>query len=295
MKPTHIVTHPGTAHIDDLMSVCVALAVWPINVVERRQPTVDEIEDPEVLVLDIGLLHDPERMCFDHHQYHKTAEAECALSLLAKSITWDGVNVHEAFSIAKWYESMKILDAKGIADLAQHLNINIQSIHATKSPLIGAMLYEFQKHPRREVQPTSSHPGVIRFDPFLACLQLLGRQILGTAVATFKQVQKLNQKCKIIKVEGVYGYVLESSDCRGSKVWRENQEVDLKFSITHASRSDGWVITRYDSKVVNLKQLHDHEDVEYVRPDGYKLKTKNRNEVQPSELVKLAIKKNANR
>lgn len=63
-----IVTHPGVSHADDVFAVA-----WMRNLgceleVERRVPTPEELDDPEVMVLDIGGSYDYAKMNFDHHQ-----------------------------------------------------------------------------------------------------------------------------------------------------------------------------------------------------------------------------------
>ena len=53
-----IVTHAGHAHRDDFLSVCFTLALCAEYnnepVVERRNPTEEELNDADVVVLDVG-------------------------------------------------------------------------------------------------------------------------------------------------------------------------------------------------------------------------------------------------
>ena len=63
-----IVTHPGGAHKDDLLAVCVLAALHGCPIV-RREPTPEELDDPQVAVVDIGGIHDPARSNFDHHHF----------------------------------------------------------------------------------------------------------------------------------------------------------------------------------------------------------------------------------
>jgi uncharacterized UPF0160 family protein len=63
-----IVTHPGVFHADDAMSVALTNFLTGTRLpVERRNPTSEELEDPSVLVLDVGGIFDPSRSDYDHH------------------------------------------------------------------------------------------------------------------------------------------------------------------------------------------------------------------------------------
>ena len=48
-----IVTHPGGAHKDDLLAVCLMVARHGAPVV-RRDPTDDDLNDASIAVVDIG-------------------------------------------------------------------------------------------------------------------------------------------------------------------------------------------------------------------------------------------------
>lgn len=87
-----IVTHGGKAHLDDYMSVVIALAAQKLvadetmgAIVERRDPTPEELEDPETLVLDVGGVYDPAKGNYDHHQLGRGSK-ESAMTLLASNI-----------------------------------------------------------------------------------------------------------------------------------------------------------------------------------------------------------------
>ena len=101
-----IITHGGNAHLDDLMACAIALVdrTWGYLenghdvslvralckasddvVIERRDPTEDELENPHVLVLDVGGHYRPDLGNFDHHQFPKGTK-ESAMSLFAASV-----------------------------------------------------------------------------------------------------------------------------------------------------------------------------------------------------------------
>jgi hypothetical protein len=63
-----IITHGGTCHADETFA-CAALGfLYPDAPILRRDPTPEELADPEIAVIDIGDIYDPETACHDHHQ-----------------------------------------------------------------------------------------------------------------------------------------------------------------------------------------------------------------------------------
>lgn len=109
-----IIVHPGRAHLDDMYACAMAVAGEviagemgdPANqtpVIERKEPSQAELDDAEVLVLDVGRVHDPARSCFDHHQLPRGTE-ESAMTLLAKHLSLpDGAGADAGDS---WYSVM---------------------------------------------------------------------------------------------------------------------------------------------------------------------------------------------
>jgi len=65
---TRIIVHPGIFHADDVFACAWLRHLGCDAPVDRRVPTPEELEDPAVLVADIGGRHEPALMNFDHHQ-----------------------------------------------------------------------------------------------------------------------------------------------------------------------------------------------------------------------------------
>lgn len=106
-----IVVHGGIAHLDDIMACALAYAYGvPHNVqIDRRNPTLEELDSPAVLVLDVGGVHDPARLDFDHHQRPRTDEPKCAFKLLGE---WLGED--ETLSrLFPWYSVWNVVDVLG--------------------------------------------------------------------------------------------------------------------------------------------------------------------------------------
>ncbi len=106
-----IVVHGGLAHVDDIMSCALAYAFGvPHDApIERRNPKPGELDDLSTLVLDVGGVHDPARLDFDHHQRARTDEPKCAFRLFAE---WLGVH-EEMRLLHPWYTAWNLMDVTG--------------------------------------------------------------------------------------------------------------------------------------------------------------------------------------
>ena len=103
-----IITHPGGAHKDDFLACSVLLSNHSVSIF-RRDPTEQELEDPEVAVVDIGHQHDPQLNNFDHHQLPRDHEPTCALSLVLQKF-----EIYEdTKEFCSWLETTEWFDCRG--------------------------------------------------------------------------------------------------------------------------------------------------------------------------------------
>ncbi len=103
-----VVTHNGTFHADDMFA-CAVVSLWmkkhntPWRLVRTRDMAIIEKAD---VVFDVGLVHDPAHMRFDHHQkggagFHKNSIPFAAFGLVWESLgkelcdgnefVWEGI------------------------------------------------------------------------------------------------------------------------------------------------------------------------------------------------------------
>lgn len=70
MTPTihTLLVHPGTFHADDAFTAAGFRLLVPGVKILRKEPTQEELDDPEIAVADVGGIYDPATNCFDHHQ-----------------------------------------------------------------------------------------------------------------------------------------------------------------------------------------------------------------------------------
>lgn len=117
-----ISTHPGRAHRDEFLSCCLLLGMLPGASVVRRKVTPAEIDNPTIAVVDTGGIHDPEKACFDHHQFRSQEEIEeprCALTLVLEAL---GLLTH-ARKVWPWLLPTEILDCYGVTAVARMMGI----------------------------------------------------------------------------------------------------------------------------------------------------------------------------
>ena len=75
------VTHPGRAHPDDMMAWSRILFSYPNLEVQRRKPIEMELDDPEIIIFDIGGRYEPNKLNFDHHN---TDPNICSFEMIVK-------------------------------------------------------------------------------------------------------------------------------------------------------------------------------------------------------------------
>jgi len=63
-----IIVHPGIFHPDEAFGVAELRLLGCNAPVERKNPTQEELDDPMIIVLDVGGRFDVRTNCYDHHQ-----------------------------------------------------------------------------------------------------------------------------------------------------------------------------------------------------------------------------------
>ena len=178
-----IITHGGNAHLDDIMACALVLVnrTWSYQekhgettiekalnkafedvVIERRDPTDEELANPHILVLDVGGHYRPELNDFDHHQFPKGTK-ESAMSLYAASVglpngAFDGIAKYEpdsekypVDSLASfleeafpWFRTRVAVDACGPFATAKENNVEWSVVEKFLGPLEDVVLKMFE-------------------------------------------------------------------------------------------------------------------------------------------------------
>ena len=145
-KVRRIVVHGGLAHVDDIMACALAYAFGvPHDAqIERRNPTSEELGDGTTLVLDVGGVHDPARLDFDHHQRSRSEPPKCAFKLLGE---WLGVD-EELALLFPWYTAWNLVDVLGPFASAKAIGADWKLLDGLiDNPLADFMIRRFADDP----------------------------------------------------------------------------------------------------------------------------------------------------
>lgn len=294
-----IITHAGKAHLDDLMAVALGYVkttypAAPINAAtppearinalketlkdviavvpfERRDPTPEELEDPDVLVVDVGGRHEPEKSNYDHHQFARGTR-KSAMSILADDMAFDeGVSFREFLTaVYPWFETRVVVDACGPFQAAKESEMTWDAVAQFLGPCEELVLKLFEAGNRTVVR-------------------LLAEDILEKAEA----FDAVGQAMKFHNVDGVNVF-----DFTPAPVWAVDAVSDANtrsaeggVAVFHDNRGDGLTLLRLkDDPRVDFTRVKDDPEVAFAHPGGFICKTKTKNPDEALRLIRAAVK-----
>ena len=265
-----IITHPGGAHKDDFLACSVLLSTHPVSIF-RRDPTEQELDDPEVAVVDIGHQHDPKLNNFDHHQLPRDHEPTCALSLVLQKF-----EIYEdTKEFCSWLETTEWFDCRGPHDTAEWLGVGREAMAKLNSPLDVTMFQAFARQKEH-------HPG----EPVWEVMKMMGTDLVQyvtglrgriNQVAKIEEFWDLGQGEDMIKVAFVPRTEPEVEEASGGLAWRIKElglEEDVVAMVYPDSRGEGYGMRRYnDSPVVDFSKLSEEPEVHFTHNRGFIAKT----------------------
>ncbi len=265
-----IVTHPGGAHKDDLLAVCV-LAAKHGAPVERRDPTPADLEDAGVAVVDIGGVHDPALYNFDHHHFDREHPPTCALSLVL-----DHLGLYEdAKRFCDWLEPAEWFDSRGPNKTAAWLGVPRKAVSQLNSPIDMTLL-------RRFAAASTHAPG----EPLYAYMQMVGQDLLDyldTVRARIAFVRANAARWSVhVGDETVEAVFLprtdppadEPSAAAKAYVRAEGLEQVVAAIVYPDRRGTGFGIARYeDHPRLDFSAVGDEADVHFAHKSGFMCKT----------------------
>lgn len=280
-----IITHPGGAHKDDFLACSVLLSNHPVSIF-RRDPTEQELEDPEVAVVDIGHQHDPELNNFDHHQLPRDHEPTCALSLVLQKL-----EIYEdTKEFCSWLETTEWFDCRGPHDTAEWLGVDREAMAKLNSPLDVTMFQAFAKQKEH-------HPG----EPVWEVMKMMGTDLVQyvtglrgriNQVAKIEEFWDLGQGEDMIKVAFVPRTEPEVEEASGGLAWRIKElglEEEVVAMVYPDSRGGGYGMRRYDDNLaLDFSQLSEEPDVHFTHNRGFIAKTSTTEVSRLKELLFLA-------
>ena len=280
-----IVTHPGGAHKDDLLAVCVLIARFGAPVL-RQDPSPEQLADPKVAVVDIGANHDPERMNFDHHHFPRDHPPTCALSLVLESM---GL-YEDARQFCDWLETAEWFDSRGPNKTAAWLGVPRQAVSQLNSPIDITLLRRFAQ--RERLDPGDTLYEYMRFvgEDLLDHLRL-ARQRLDF-VACHAEHWKLpagDEAIEVIFLPRIDPLPEEPSNAVASYIRAEGLENTIAASVYPDRRGSGYGIARYeDHPRMDFSTLGSEPDVRFAHKTGFMCKTEATDQDRLKELVRRA-------
>ena len=259
----HIVTHSGQAHRDELLTIGLAFAVEGVVPIYRREPTQEELADPQILVLDVGGKHEPALSNFDHHQRGRDEKPECALSLYAQD-----KGLEEVLNLQKWYGPLIQMDVRGPFATAKELGLS-RFPFELMGPIEGQILMAFQN--ATEVLPGSIISNV---------LDLIGTGMLTSAKEYAEKTMLLAEKVKVVEIKGLQALIFETTDTEGSQDIRDRKYPDAAISLAWDDRGNGWTLYRFnDHPAVDFSALEGDTKILFAHKGGFIAKTHERLEL----------------
>jgi len=247
-----IIIHPGTAHFDDFFAVSLILAVDndTAYTIERRNPTEEELANPEIWVVDIGEQLEPELKNFDHHQ---GTNISASFILVA-----DHLGLTDTLKILPWWEYKDTVDRFGAGKIADELGID--SLFPFFSPVEDWFLSIFQKNP----------------NDISDLLRSFGQNIIEAARLLASQF-KFWEGCETHTVKNKTVLVGLTNNSWGLQRYGKKMDPPADISITYDSRGPGWKLCRLnDAKGVDFSKLEGHKDLLFAHKTGFIAKTKKR-------------------
>lgn len=271
-----IITHPGTAHKDDFLTVSVLLATLGEAEVFRCEPTSADLADPKIYVVDVGMEYAPERSNFDHHQ---DRSLPCAFHLVMQHL-----GHHDAAKqVFVWYPHMSMMDVRGPYRTAEHLGVDSSILFASSSPIDGFVLSRF------------SRLTILRSSDLLyEFMKTLGEELIALISHKMVRLERLKNEAEIVPVKHLKAII-----CMIDDEPKLAMELFLRFlndervvvSITPAIRGEGWEMLRLENhRNVDFRVIENHPAVSFVHANGFLAKTHRRLPLpEVLDLVRLAI------
>ena len=295
----YCIIHPGQAHNDDVLAAAFAQILQddedylPLH---RREPTEEELNNPNVLVLDVGMRHEPELSNYDHHQLPDDHDPECALSLLLKH---RAPELHAALMLTAWYPSLIEIDSKGPFAWAA-----ARGLDTFPFGLVGAIdgpvkaLFESMGPDDILGRPLQDSSEVWP----LWLLAHIATNHVSYAQKLLSSFRLIEEIAEPVEVEGVAGVLFDSTEVAAMQQWRdrtlEKEGLELAFSISRDDRGGGWSLYRFNDDpgidfskhIITLKPKPEYvEGVSFSHPGGFISKTEDLSKEELLKLVRSAV------
>lgn len=256
-----IVTHPGRAHKDEILAVAFLLATGRIDQVCRREPTQEDLEDPNTYVIDVGGRHEPALLNFDHHQLPRDAAPCCALTLVLEHLGWQDA----ARSVLQWFDQVELLDSKGPRVAAEALGMTADNFAKILDPIGSAVCRWFG-------DATLLQRGDFLFE----LLERLGRDYTSYLQKVTERLGELSERAVIVQVAGctvidVTAIDRDDDPLLGLEMWVRQRTPQSIATVSQATRGNGVTLYRRTGAEARLDfgRIKGQPGVEFVHASGF--------------------------
>ena len=282
-----IVTHPGSAHKDELLACCVLLASNSAPI-ERREPTGADLDDPATAVVDVGDEHDPRRGNFDHHQFPREHPPLCSLSLVLQDL---GL-YEDAKQFCEWLEPAEWFDCRGANRTAEWLGVERDIIGKLNSPIDVTLLRRFAVQARHE-------PG----ETIWEMMRLIGLDLIEYLTSLRQRLDYIHQHRELWALSDAEGKParflflprlepLADEPSAGLALYLKEQglEESVIGMVYPDRRSGGYGLTRYnDHPSLDFCRIEAEPDVHFAHKSGFLAKTSATDQARLKQLATQAL------
>ncbi len=275
---SRIVTHGGGPHMDDLISVCIVLAMEDdIKCVERRPVEPEEIADPAVWVLDQGGVHDPEKKNFDHHQF-PAGTRKCTLSLLA-----DHFDLKKDLDETVWFRALVLDDSLGAIKTAGELNCSATLLKGLmRGPVNEFVLARFEQAKKLDAD-----------DELIKLLTAIGTYIVTDIRNKKERIQLIREKAEFAEVNGlkVLFFMEDVPDPKLSiAAYLKETGNNAAVLVINNTLESGWALSRLSAHPrVDFRRIKGANDVLFVHANGFVAKVRRIEKPAIISLLETAI------
>lgn len=263
MKEQLIITHPGSAHFDEVTAISLILAVNHTRrfKVERREPGITELENPEVWVVDVGDRLEPEKLNFDHHQ-----DANCPASF---HLVAEYLGLKEAMSVLPWWGFKDRVDRIGAERASREFNAGDDLVN--KNPVETWLTDYFASE--TEIS--------------LEALKSFGTHIIDNARTLKRQIDYWKTSTRLT-ISGIPVMMGDTRESAGLEEFRRLVRDPPDIVISMDRRGEGWRLFRYEGTPVDFSRLASLPEIEFAHKSGFMAKTKEK--LSTEALVSLISK-----
>ncbi len=251
MKTQLIITHPGSAHFDEITAIGLILAMNADTVfrIERREPAQADLDNPDVWVIDIGDRYEPEKRNFDHHQ-----DIDCPTSfvLVAKYL-----GLLETMSVMPWWNFKDSVDrlGPGKSSIIYHAGDDL----VNRSPVENWLKARFAADPEAS----------------LPLLKTFGAHIIENARMLKTQIDFWKTSSRLV-ISGVPAMIGETWESAGLEEFRRLDENPPDIVISLDRRDKGWRLFRFEGAPVDYSLISDRPEIAFAHKSGFMAATKER-------------------